>query len=81
MVGVEIRFKNRSSDLSVQGYTVEQQAQIYDAMLQDVMDNTRWYLDQLDFLREVRVSWASYQKGCATKPYKFVKDELKAKAL
>ena len=71
---VIIKFLNKSSHLSEQGYTKEDQARIYDDHLQDVIDNVRFYLDNLEYLREFRVCWIDYSKMKWSKPYKFVKN-------
>ena len=43
-------------------YCKEDQHKIYDDNLQDVLDNTRWYLDNLNYLKEYRVYWGNYNK-------------------
>ena len=58
---------------------MEEEAVIYDLLLQDVIDNTRWYLDNLETIPTFRVSWYTYEKmskrpkqlGCPS-PYRFV---------
>jgi hypothetical protein len=45
------------------GYTVEEEAKIYERNLQDIKDNTRWYLDNLDYLVGYKVSWHCYGKN------------------
>ncbi len=72
MVGVPIHFISSSSLLKTNGYTEKDEAEIYDALLQDVYDNPRWYLDNLDYLKEFRVRWIDYKTVKVTKPYKFV---------
>lgn len=69
--------------LSKSGYSIQEQAQIYDELLEDVIQNTRWYLDNYEYMREFRVSWISYKTQKITKPYKFVNAEngVKPKAL
>lgn len=77
MVGIRIQFTNGSSLLDKSGYTLEEQGQIYDYQLQDVIENTRWYLDNIEFMREFRVSWVDYKTQKWTKPIEFV-DKTKA---
>lgn len=48
--------------LDNKAYSKEEQHTLYDDSLQDVLDNTRWYLDNLDYLREYRVYWGNYNK-------------------
>ena len=73
MSGIKLNFKGRSSWLNDSGYTREQQAKIYDDLLEDVLANPRWYLDQLDYLAEFKVHWIDYSKQKVTRPYCFVK--------
>lgn len=70
--GINVRFNSSSSWLKDSRYTIKQQSLLYDAVLQDVINHTRWYLDQLDYLSEFKVSWADYRKPGITKPYKYV---------
>jgi hypothetical protein len=60
MVGVKIRLFPSNNHLCDNGYTKEEESEIYDALLQDVIDNPRWYLDNLHSLRTFRVSWMNY---------------------
>lgn len=48
--------------LSEAGYTKKEQEDLYDNSVQDIIDNTRWYLDNLEYLREYRVYWQCYSK-------------------
>ncbi len=72
--GLELEFRGNSSWLTDADYSIEEQEEIYDMCLQDVIDNPRWYLDQLDYLAEFKVNWVNYTKQNATKPYKYVKN-------
>ena len=74
---MEIEFKNESSWLSAQGYAIEEQARLYDECLKDVIENTAYYLDQLEYVREFRVSWVDYRRQNVTKPYKFTLESKK----
>ena len=49
-----------SSDLTDSGYSLEEQDEIYSMVLQDVYDNARWYLDNIDKLKSFRVGWHFY---------------------
>jgi hypothetical protein len=75
MVGIHIQFTGTSSLLDSSDYTLKDQEEIYDAMLLDLMENTRWYLDNYEYLREFRVSWVDYKTQKITKPYRFVHPE------
>ncbi len=54
-------------------YTPEEEEKLFDVTLQDVMDNTRWYLDNLEYLREYRVYWQCYSRKGVTLPRKLIK--------
>lgn len=73
MNGIKIRLSKKSSWLADAEHSVLEQAKIYDDLLDDVMANPRWYLDQLSYLPEFKVSWINYKKQNATRPYKYVK--------
>ena len=53
---------SKNSWLKDNGYYMDEEAEVYNATLQDVYDNPRWYLDNLEFLREYRVSWSCYTR-------------------
>lgn len=72
-MGVKVRVLCDGSHLSKSGYSYEEQAEIYDRVLEDVYNNPRWYLDNLHNLITFKVSWANYHKGLTTKPAKYVK--------
>jgi hypothetical protein len=58
---IKVKFCHTNNNwLKEQGYTVEEEAKLYDDQLQDILDNTRWYLDNLEFMRQYRVSWGNY---------------------
>lgn len=78
MVGIQVDFKNNSSLLKNSGYSVKEEEELYDRLLEDVIQNPRWYLDNMLFMKEFRVRWADYKKQNITKPYRFV---AKPKAL
>ena len=70
---------HRNSWLKDSSYTIEEQAKIYDITLQQVYDNPRWYLDNLEYLRDYRVDWHCYSRTTIkgrrmpTLPYKIHK--------
>ena len=72
---IVVSLKKNNNWLKENGYSKEQEADVYDSQLQDVIDNPRWYLDNLTYLKEYRVSWKNYSsKGTktATIPLKLV---------
>jgi len=44
------------------GYTPEEEIYIYSKQLEDIYDNPRWYLDNLDYLREYRTYFINYNR-------------------
>jgi hypothetical protein len=75
MVGIQIEFQGASSYLYQNGYSIKEEDILYERLLQDVIENPLWYLDQLDYLREFRVSWVDYKNQRVTKCYKYVKNK------
>ena len=62
-----------SNQLTQSGYTVEEETELYDKQLQDILDNLRWYLDNLDNMVEYRVIWKDYRSKTPTLPHKYVR--------
>jgi hypothetical protein len=85
VVDVHVRFSGVSRWLKDEGFTLEEQETLYEQCLLSVYNNPRYYLDNLEFLREFKVSWADYSSVGITKPYKYCKknkkEDNKTKAL
>ena len=81
MNGIKLKLSRYSNWLSDSDYSIKEQETVYDDLLDDVIENPRWYLDQLPYLSEFRVSWINYGKQNVTKPYRFSKPRRKAKPL
>jgi len=75
--GIELSLPRNSNWLSDAGYEVKEQEDVYDQLLDDVIANPRWYLDQLSYLAEFRVSWVNYAKQNVTRPYRFTKRRVR----
>jgi len=71
--GISLRMSKNSSWLGDAGYTMGQQQAIYEDLLDDVIANPRWYLDQLEYFAEFRVSWVNYGKQRVTQPLALLK--------
>ena len=71
----EIEMHQKNSWLIDANYTLAQQADIYDKQLQHVYDNPGLYLDNLNYLREYRVSWKDYRSTHPTVPHKYTKKQ------
>ena len=71
---IKIDFKEKQTSwLKEHGYSIADEEDIYNAQLDDVAENIRWYLDNLRFMREYRVSWNCYRSKTPTLPYNHVK--------
>lgn len=62
-----------NNHLSDNGYSLEEQGVIYNEQLAEVYANPRWYLDNLDYMVEYRVSWQDYRSKRAVLPREYVK--------
>lgn len=71
MIKIALLPNNRS--LKQNNYSMEDEEEIYDNVLQDIYDNPRWYLDNVDYLSVFYVSWKNYRYKSPVMPYKFVK--------
>lgn len=77
---IQLKFEkyNKSNWLKEHGYTPEQEEIVYDDQLDDILRNPRWYLDNLDDLKDYRLSWKNYGKDAKftpTVPRKFVRKQ------
>ena len=73
MTGILIRTYKRNNWLGENGYSEEEQGLIYDALLEDVIFNTRFYLDNLESMKTFRVSWHYYKGNTPVLPLAVVK--------
>ena len=71
MMKIALMKNNRS--LTHNGYSQEEQGEIYDLLLQDLYDNPRWYLDNLQYLSVFYVNWKNYRYNTPVLPLKYVK--------
>ena len=65
------KLNNRLEDC---GYTLEEEAELYERQLQDIQDHPGEYLDNLDYLKTYRVRWKNYGYNTPTIPYRFIKE-------
>ena len=75
--GVRVYFRGKSRWLKDLGYTIQDEADLYDQCLQDIFNNTRFYLDNFHLMQEFKVSWTDYKSSKITKPYKFCNESYK----
>jgi len=79
---VKIIFRSDNNWLKDSNYTLEEEAEIYDYQLDDILENTRWYLDNIDFMKVYRVRWHQYSlltkdgKEKAVLPNKYVRKQI-----
>ena len=59
--------------LKKNGYSIEEEADIYDTQLEDLYNDPRWYLDNLPYMQEYRLRWVDYKFSPSSTPYKYVK--------
>jgi hypothetical protein len=64
---IQLRLNN-TNWLRNNEYSSDEEGEIYERQLCDILTNTRWYLDNLEFLVEYRVSWVNYRRCNITKP-------------
>lgn len=78
MIKVEYRHRVGFNDwLKDQGYTQQDEEDIYLCQLDDIYLNPRWYLNNFPFMREYKVSWKCYTKGLKGTPTHIKKERLK----
>ena len=70
---VRIYLKSNTSWLRESLYEVEDEILLYDEQLKDIMKNTRWYLENLEYMCEYRVRWKDYSLKSPTLPHEFVR--------
>lgn len=70
---IKVRLGDKVTNLSACGYSVIEEAELYDRQLKDIITNTRTYLDKLEELRVYSVSWKNFNSKTPTMPHRFVK--------
>ena len=70
---MKIALLPNNGNLQQNGYSLEEQAEVYDYQLEEILLRTRWYLDNLEIMRPYRVQWNDYRTKTATLPHRFVK--------
>lgn len=58
---MKIKLSTKDNWLSSAGYSKEEQDEIYQKQLNDIIQNTRWYLDNLDYMVEYRKEGIFYK--------------------
>jgi hypothetical protein len=72
LAGIKIRLQRSNNHLCDNGYSKADEVKLYDELLLDILENTRWYLDNLDNMRTFRVSWQDYRLKTSPVPYNLV---------
>ena len=65
VIGIKVNFiypKRTVSYLKANGYSDKEEKKIYNDVLDDIQKNTRWYLDNLEYLSEFQVSFEDYHR-------------------
>jgi hypothetical protein len=77
---MQLHLMKTRTNLSDNGYTLEDQEEIYNTLLEEVYANPRKYLDNLESFTTFRVSWGNYHGNPITLPYKYAKKYPKTKS-
>jgi hypothetical protein len=77
LFGMTMKIKMHVTNASLKdaGYSIEQEAQIYDDQLQEIFDSPRTYLDNLASMVSYKVRWKNYKNTRPVVPYKYVKQK------
>ena len=76
---IRVRLKKTNNWLKDNGYSQEEECQIFEDQLNDILENVRGYLDSLEYLPTYRVSWQRYTgnkpgRTRATSPFRGQKE-------
>jgi hypothetical protein len=67
-----IRMHTSSVRLQDAGYSIAEEGELYEQSLHDIIEHTREYLDQLDYMRTFKVRWKDYSNSRPTVPLRMV---------
>jgi len=68
---MDVFLMKTNNHLKDNGYSLDEEEEVFNDCLKRVFDNPRFYLDNLLDLREFRVSWIDYRgKICHKRPLK-----------
>lgn len=70
---MKIALLKNNNWLGKNGYTIEEEYEIYNENIIDIYENPRWYLDNLYALVEYRVSFIDYKRKTIKKKDTFIK--------
>lgn len=59
---IQLQINPTNNWLKNNGYSREEEKKIYIEQLKDIYDNPRYYLDNLDYMIEYRLSGTNYRK-------------------
>ena len=68
---MKVKLFPRNNRLANNGYSMKDEEDLYLRQLQEVLDKPRWYLDNLDNMREYRLSWVDYKSTKVSLPHEF----------
>ena len=75
MPGIPIRTQKTNNWLCENGYSREEEGLIYDAVLEDIILNPRFYLDNLKSMKTFRVRWHYYKGNTPVSPLRYVRNK------
>lgn len=61
----------QNNHLRENGFTMAEEESLYERQLRELLENPRWYLDNLDNMREYRLSWVDYRHTKVSIPHRY----------
>ena len=65
-----VRLIPNNNWLKESGYSKQEEIETYNDQIQEVIDDPGWYLQNLDYMTEYRLSWGTYTTKRITIPKK-----------
>lgn len=65
---MKIKLYKNNNHLRDNDYSLAEEEKIFSDQLHELYHNPRWYLENLEFMQEYRVSWGNYRKPSITCP-------------
>lgn len=72
---IKIALSPNDRQLRQNDYSIKEEEEIYDNLLQDIIENPRWYLNNVTYLSSFYVSWKNYKYTSPVIPYRFVREK------
>lgn len=71
---MKLSLMKNNNHLLDNGFSICEQEKVYDEQLEELFYNPRWYLDNLEYMVEYRVSWGNYRNNRPIIPRKLLKN-------